>query len=80
MINDGVIRLHKDRARGNSTWYVIDVQGEQRWAQHFPFNCRLLFIISTHKLAVSCNLLAITIVLSCFCLLIFYFEKFSTRI
>ena len=55
MINDGVIRLHKDRARGNSTWYVIDVQGEQRWAQHFPFNCRLLVIISTHKLVVSCN-------------------------
>ena len=42
--------------------------------------CRLPFIISTHKLAVSRNLLSIGIVLSSFYLLIFYFEKFSTWI
>ena len=46
----------------------------------FPFTCRLLFIISTHKLVVSRNFLSIRIVLSCFYLLIFYFEKFSTWI
>ena len=45
-----------------------------------PFTCRLLFIISTHKLVVSRNFLSIRIVLSCFYLLIFYFEKFSTWI
>ena len=39
-----------------------------------------LFIISTHKLVVSRNFLSIRIVLSCFYLLIFYFEKFSTWI
>ena len=32
----------------------------------FPFTCRLLFIISTHKLVVSCNFLSIRIALSCF--------------
>ena len=36
-------------------------------------------IISTPKLVVSRNLLSIKIVLSCF-YLIFYFEKFATRI
>ena len=46
----------------------------------FPFTCRLLFIISSHKLVVSRNFLSIRIVLSCFYLLIFYFEKFSTWI
>ena len=46
----------------------------------FPFNYRLLFIISTRKLAASCNFLSKRIVLSCFYLLIFYFEKFSTWI
>ena len=46
----------------------------------FPFTYRLLFIISTHKLVASRNFLSITIVLSCFYLLIFYFEKFSTWI
>ena len=46
----------------------------------FPFTCRLLFIISTHKLVVSRNFLSIRIVLNCFYLLIFYFEKFSTWI
>ena len=41
-----------------------------------PF-CRLLFIIYTHKLVVSRNFLSIRVsVLSCFYLLIFYFEKF----
>ena len=44
----------------------------------FPFSCRLLFIISTHKLVVSSNFLPIREFLSCFYLLIFYFEKFST--
>ena len=34
--------------------------------------------ISTHKLVVSRNFLSRRIVLSCFYLLIFYFEKFST--
>ena len=43
----------------------------------FIFTCRLLFIISTHKLEVSCNFLSIRIVLSFFFLLIFYFDKFS---
>ena len=46
----------------------------------FLFTCRLQFIISTHKLVVSRNFLSIRIVLSCFYLLIFYFEKFSTWI
>ena len=46
----------------------------------FPFTCRLLFIISTHKLLVSWNFLSIRIVLSCFGLFIFYFEKFSAWI
>ena len=46
----------------------------------FLFTCRLLFIISTHKLVVSRNFLSIRIVLSCFYLLIFYVEKFSTWI
>ena len=45
----------------------------------FLFTCRLPFIISTPKLVVSRNL-SIRIVFSCFYLLIFYFEKFSTRI
>ena len=44
----------------------------------FPITCRLRFIISTHKLVVSRNFLSVSIVLSCFYLLIFYFEKFST--
>ena len=46
----------------------------------FSIACRLLFIISTHKLVVSGNSLSIRIVLSSFFLLIFYFEKFSTWI
>ena len=46
----------------------------------FPFTCRLLFITSKHKLVVSHNFLSIRIVLSCFHLLIFYFEKFWTWI
>ena len=46
----------------------------------FPFTCRLLFIISTHKLEVSRNFLSIRIVLSWFHLLIFYFQKLSTWI
>ena len=46
----------------------------------FPFTCRLLFIISSPKLVISCNFLSIRIVLTCFYLLIFYFEKFSTWI
>ena len=45
-----------------------------------PFTCRLRFIISTHKLAVSHNFLPIRTVLSCFYQLIFYFEKFTTWI
>ena len=46
----------------------------------FHFTCRLLYIISTRKLVVSRNFLSIRIVLSCFYLLIFYFEKFWTWI
>ena len=46
----------------------------------FPFTFRLLFIIWTHVLVVSLNLLSIRIVLSCFYLLIFNFQKFSTWI
>ena len=46
----------------------------------FPFTCRLLFIISTRKLVVSRNFSSIRILLSCFWMLIFYFEKFSTWI
>ena len=38
------------------------------------------FSLFQHKLVVSCNFLSIRIVLSCFYLLIFYFEKFSTWI
>ena len=40
-------------------------------------NCCLLFIISTHKLIVSCNFMSKRIALNHFFLLIFYFEKFS---
>ena len=39
----------------------------------FPITCRLVFIISTHKLVVSRNFLSTRIVLSCFYFLIFYF-------
>ena len=46
----------------------------------FLFTCLLRFISSTPKLVVSRNFLSIRIVFSCFCLLIFYFEKFWTRI
>ena len=46
----------------------------------FLFTCRLLLIISTPKLVISRNFSSIRIVLSCFYLLIFYFEKFSTWI
>ena len=46
----------------------------------FPFTCLLRFIISTHNLVVSRNLLSIENVLNCFNLLIFYFEKISTWI
>ena len=45
-----------------------------------PFTCRLLLIILTDKLVVSRSFLSIRIVLSCFYLLIFYFETFSTWI
>ena len=46
----------------------------------FPFTCRLLFIIITHKLVVSHNFLTKRIVLSCLYLIIFCFAKFSTWI
>ena len=47
----------------------------------FPFNYRLLFIISTHILVAPRNFLSIRTVLSCFQYrLIFYLEKFSTWI
>ena len=49
------------------------------WPSFF-FTCCWLFIISTPTLVVSNNFLSIRIVLSCFYLLIFYFEKFSTWI
>ena len=49
------------------------------WAG-FAFTCRLLFIIATHKLVVSHNILSIWIALSSFYLFIFYFEKFLTWI
>ena len=58
----------KWQTRSCSTW------------RSFPFTCRLLFIISKHKLVVSRHFLSIRIVLTCFCLLIFCFEKFSARI
>ena len=48
--------------------------------QLYPFTCSLLFIISRYKLVVSSNFLSIRIVLSCFYLLIFSLEKFSTWI
>ena len=41
----------------------------------FLFTCRLLLIISTPTLVVSGNFSSIRIVLSCFYLLIFYFDK-----
>ena len=43
------------------------------------YTCRSLFIISTTKLVVPRIFLSKRIVLSCFYLLIFYFEKFSTE-
>ena len=46
----------------------------------FPLTCCLLLILSTDKLVVSHNFLSIRIVLSCFYVPIFYFEKFSTWI
>ena len=48
--------------------------------QSFSITYHLPFIISTRKLVVSRNFLSIGIVLSCFFLLIFYFEKFPTWI
>ena len=44
-----------------------------------PSTCRSLFIISTTKLVVPRIFLSKRIILSCFYLLIFYFEKFSTE-
>ena len=41
----------------------------------FPFICRLLFIIFSPKLVISCNFISIRIVLSSFYLLIFYFNS-----
>ena len=50
------------------------------WAG-FPFACRLLFIISAHKFVVSGIFFFIhNNLLSCFYLLISYFEKFSISI
>ena len=46
----------------------------------FSFTCLLRFIISSHNLEVSSNLLSIRIVLNCFYLLIFHFKKFLTWI
>ena len=46
----------------------------------FLFTCRLLFIIYTPKVVVSRNFLSMRIVLSCFYLLIFYFEEFASWI
>ena len=43
----------------------------------FPFACRLLFIIYTHKWVISGNCFIHKNCLSCFYLLSFYFEKFS---
>ena len=64
-------------------WHHVYVKRQTQicttWPR-FPFACRLLFIISTHKLVVSRNFLSIGIGLSCFYLLIFYFEKSSTWI
>ena len=45
-----------------------------------PITCLYTVFISTHKLVVSPNFLSIRIVVNCFYLLIFYFEKFSTWI
>ena len=42
------------------------VYGKREFVPRDPFCCRLLFIISTHKLVVSSNFLSIRIVLSCF--------------
>ena len=62
-------------ARGYISWgwrrcYIKSYPlGPLPWIRH---------CISTHKLEVSRNFLSIRIVLSCFYLLIFYFEKFST--
>ena len=53
------------------------VYGKREFVPPDPFCCRLLFIISTHNLVVSRNFLSIRVVLSCFYLLIFDFEKFS---
>ena len=47
------------------------------WQSSF-FTCRLLFIISTHKLVVSRNFLSISIVWAVFICSFFCFEKFST--
>ena len=45
-----------------------------------PITCLYTVFFSTHELVVSPNFLSIRIVLSCFYLLIFHFEKFSTWI
>ena len=50
-----------------------------RWPT-VPIICLYTVFFSTHELVVSPNFLSIRIVLSCFYLLIFYFEKFSTWI
>ena len=64
------VKLHVDVQTANANLYHVTMF----------LICRLPFIISTQKLAVSRNFLSIRIVLSSFYLLIFYFEKFSTWI
>ena len=70
----------KNRQRFNHHVYVKRQTRICRTWLRFLFTCRLLFNIFAPKLVVSRNFLFIRIVLSCFYLLIFYFEKSSVNL
>ena len=70
---DAEMKIERERL---SITFTSNAKGE--FVPRNQVSLRLLSIISTHELVVSCNFLSIRIVLSCFYLLIFYFEKLST--
>ena len=76
LVSLGKLRLPLHRSHKHHVYVKRQTRICNTWPS-FLFTCRLLFIIST---LVSLNLLTIRIVLTCFYLLIFHFEKFSTWI
>ena len=74
------LQLHIPREENREVKHHVYVKRQTRICTTWPsflLTCRLLFIISTPELIVSRNFLSIRIVLSCFYLLFFDFEKFS---